>query len=465
MRFWRAMSRAEKTLIIVFLCTLPFIQPHVRGDGIGYYAYVRSLLINHNLSFDGDWKNPNTMDAVIQGYQNGHILWSHYTTTGHRVDHFSIGPAMLWSPFIAAAHAGVLAADKLGGHVAADGWSAPYLAMLAVSTALYGFLALWFSFDLARTYFEERFALIATIAIWFATSLLPYMYVEPAWAHADSVFASALFLWYWHRTQGKRSLLQWILLGAIAGLMVDVYYANFVFLAAPLVESVAALRREWTANSHRGLALRNFLVNNGLLSAAALILFLPTLITRQIIFGSPFGMGLYTEAHWNWDKPAFWGILFSTKRGLAIWTPVLIPAIAGLFFLPRRDKRMGGIYVAIAAAYYVLIAMYPWWDGISSFGNRYFITLTPLYVMGLTTAIARFVAKWPDGRGAMRRVAAVVTILVIWNLGLVYQWSTGLLPMNGPVAWDQILYNQFRVVPGQLPHSFYAQLTGENFTK
>jgi hypothetical protein len=259
--------------------------------------------------------------------------------------------------------------------------------------------------------------------------------------------------------------LQWVLLGAIAGLMLDVYYANLVFLIAPLAESATELRESWNAERGPGFAIRNFLLNNLLLAAAAFILFLPTLVTRQIIFDSPFGMGLYTEAHWNWDKPAFWGILFSTKRGLVIWTPILIPAIVGLFFLPRRDKKLGRICLAIAAAYYVLIAMYPWWDGISSFGSRYFITLTPLYVMGLAAAVAWFVAKWADARGAMRRAVVVVAILVIWNLGLVYQWSTGLLPMNGPVAWDQILYNQFRVVPGQLPHSIYAQFTGENFTK
>lgn len=459
------MTRAEKALIVIFLCTLPFVQPQVRGDGIGYYAYVRSLLVNHNLSFEGDWKNPNTMDAVIAGTENGHILWSHYTTNGHRVDHFAIGPAMLWSPFLAAAHVGVLLADRLGAHVAPDGWSRPYLVTLAIATALYGFLGLWFSFQLARAYFDERFAMVATLAIWFASSLPAYMYVDPAWAHAPSVFASALFLWYWHRTHGKRTLVQWVLLGSIAGVMLDVYYANFVFLIAPLVESTVELREAWRApgsEPSKAAAVRKFLGENALLAATALVWFLPTLATRQIIFGSPFGMGLYTQAHWNWDHPAFWGILFSTKRGFAIWTPILVPAILGLFFLPKRETRVRGIYLAIAAAYYVLIATYPWWDGISSFGSRYFITLTPVYVMGLTAGIAALAKRWGDERAAMRRVVVVVSILIVWNLGLVYQWATGLLPINGPVSWQEIVYNQFRVVPGQLPHSIYAQFGGKD---
>jgi Dolichyl-phosphate-mannose-protein mannosyltransferase len=464
-RFWQAITRAEKILIVVFLCTLPFIQPQVRGDGIGYYAYVRSMLINHNLSFDGDWKNPNTMDEVVAGYENGHIVWSHYTKIGHRVDHFASGPAMLWSPFIAAAHVGVLAADRMGAHVAADGWSRPYLAALAIATSFYGFLGLWFSFQLARAYFDESFALVATFAIWFASSLPAYMYVDPSWAHADSVFASAIFLWYWHRTLVRRSVLQWAILGALAGLMLDVYYANFVFLIAPLAESALELWKNWRESGRTIGALQKFVANNLVLAAMAFVVFIPTLVTRQIIFGNPLGMGLYTQEHWNWDHPAFWGILFSLKRGLAVWTPVLIPAIAGLFLLPKRDKRLGGIFLGVAAAYFALIAAYPWWDGISSFGSRYFITLTPLYVMGLTAAIAAIVSHWRESRAAMRRVVVVTAILIIWNLGLLYQWSTGLLPINGPVSWQEIVYNQFRVVPGDLPHSLYSQLLGGRSTK
>ena len=35
-------------LVILFLCTLPLVNPIVHGDGVGYYAYVRAPLIEHN---------------------------------------------------------------------------------------------------------------------------------------------------------------------------------------------------------------------------------------------------------------------------------------------------------------------------------------------------------------------------------------------------------------------------------
>ncbi len=153
------------------------------------------------------------------------------------------------------------------------------------------------------------------------------------------------------------------------------------------------------------------------------------------------------------------------KRGLAIWTPILIPAIAGLFVFRRREPKIGGVILGIAASYFWLIAAYPWWDGNASFGNRYFITLTPLYIIGLSASISAFVQRWRNPQAAIRRVVAVTALLIIWNLGLVYQWSTDLLPGTGPVSWEEIVYNQFRVVPGQLLASLHARFARGSSSK
>jgi len=40
--------RYTRILLILFLCTLPLVNPIVHGDGVGYHAYVRAPLIEHN---------------------------------------------------------------------------------------------------------------------------------------------------------------------------------------------------------------------------------------------------------------------------------------------------------------------------------------------------------------------------------------------------------------------------------
>jgi hypothetical protein len=152
-------------------------------------------------------------------------------------------------------HGVVLAADRLGAHIPPDGYSPPYLITMAAATALYGFIGLMLAFGLARHYFEDRWAFLATIGIWAGSSLLVYMYFNPSWSHAHSAFAVSLFLWYWHRTRARRSLPQWILLGLSAGLMIDVYYPNAILLLVPATEAVPA-SSAWCARMQFLFSLR-----------------------------------------------------------------------------------------------------------------------------------------------------------------------------------------------------------------
>src|SRR5260370_8233171 len=93
-------------------------------------------------------------------------------------------------------------------------------------SAFDGFFGWLLAFRLAGPYVEERSAFIATLSIWWASSLPVYMYFNPSWSHAHSAFAVALFLWYWHETRSSRSLPQWLILAVIAALILTVYYPN-----------------------------------------------------------------------------------------------------------------------------------------------------------------------------------------------------------------------------------------------
>ena len=53
-------DKFEKFLILIFVLTLPLSNPWVRGDGVGYYAYARAMLIEHRLDFRKDWLAANT---------------------------------------------------------------------------------------------------------------------------------------------------------------------------------------------------------------------------------------------------------------------------------------------------------------------------------------------------------------------------------------------------------------------
>jgi hypothetical protein len=454
--------KSERLLLLLFLLTLPFLNPWVRGDGVGYYAFARAPLIQHNLDFTEDYRHANEAFRGPRLDENNQPRSEFRTPTGHLDNHFTVGPAILWTPFLLVAHGGVLLARALGSPVAADGFSAPYRIAMALATAIYGFLGLLLAFRLARHYVQERWALLATIAVWWASSLPVYMYFNPSWSHAQSAFAVALFLWYWHHTLSSRSLAQWLILALITGLMLNVYYANATVLAVLVVEAVRhyylAFRSDASAASNSTSSVPQLLLRHFLFAAVVLACMLPTLITRYLVYGNAFESGYIPLRDWLWSSPAFLQVLFSSNHGLLAWTPILLFAIVGLFIFWRWQRRAGTPFLAAFLAFYLLIACYPDWAGISSFGNRFFVSLTPLFILGLSVFLDRLAQLFRSNRAALAAASAFLALFLLWNVGLMFQWGSHLIPARGPISFSEMIHNQFFVVPRQLAADFQRYL-------
>ena len=441
----RSLSNAERLLVVVFLATLPLVNPLVRGDGVGYYAYIRSLLVDGDLRFENEWLAANA--SFVRGVTDapGHIRPDQYTPTGYVGNHFTVGPAILWAPALVATHLLVLTARRLGATIPADGYSWPYRFTMAAATAAYAFVGLLLAFSIARRFVPERWAAIATLGIWFGSSLPVYMYFNPAWSHALSAFAVSLFLWYWLRTREKRQTKQWIVLGLIGGLMINIYYPNAVFLIIPFFD---ALRDQVAAWRGRNVDFfRNRAVAYLVLVAATVVSLVPTLATRKIIYGSLLASGYPTLGEWCWKRPWLLEVLFSSNHGLLAWTPIVGLALIGLLRLASVDKGIAIYLGAVFLVFWYLIASYPTWHGLSSFGNRFFVSLTPIFVIGLAALLDRLANLFRGGRAV---VTATVVVLIIWNLGLIFQWGTNVIPNRGPVAWKQVVRNQFEIVPQRI---------------
>ena len=293
----------EKLLFFLFLLTLPLVNPWVRGDGVGYYAYLRSALIDHDLRFENDYLPANESFVISHIDAQGRLLPRLYTKTGYVENHFSVGPAILWAPVMLVVHGTVLLADHFGAHVAADGYSRPYLLAMAFTTACYGFLSLFLAFRIARKYFDDPWPFLATVGIWMASSLPIYMYFNPSWSHALSAFTVALFLWYWERTRLQRTAGQWVILGLMAGLMGNVYYPNVILLIFPALEVVHLLRAEHQDSGQFMVPIQKMALNRGVFVVVFIASLSPTFITRQIIYGSPFETGYPAIWTWNWTSP------------------------------------------------------------------------------------------------------------------------------------------------------------------
>ena len=53
------MRNGERPLLLLFLLSLALLNPWVRGDGVGYYAFARAPLIEHSFDFEHDYMSAN----------------------------------------------------------------------------------------------------------------------------------------------------------------------------------------------------------------------------------------------------------------------------------------------------------------------------------------------------------------------------------------------------------------------
>jgi hypothetical protein len=417
-------------LWLLMLATLPLVNPHVRSDGNEYYAYVRSIVIDHDLNFDNEYaRAEDTFQAAMTGELG-------ISPAGHRRNIASVGPSLLWTPFFLAAHAAVHVMQLRGQSVPADGYSWPYLWACAGGTAFYAFLGLWLSYRLALRFAAPNAALFATIAIWLASSLPVYLYFLPFHAHAMAMFSVAWFLWNWFQVRdGSDGRGRWFVWGLSAGLVVATYYLNGLVLLAALIECLL-----------RAFKPRQFVptVIGGLVFSAGLVLVvLPGFLIKGWLDGSLLATGYGGELFF-WRDPRLLAVGFAAEHGAFLWTPILLAAVLGFAWLIRRTPLVGSIVVLTFAVFYYAVASYRAWHGHSSYGSRFLVALTPFFIFGLAALVEgicgthrrRWLGAW-----------AAAIVLVAWNAGFMLQWGTNLVPNRGPVDFRVVVRNQVTVVP------------------
>lgn len=403
------------------------VNPDVRGDGNGYYAWIASAVVDHDLDFRNQYAHGNRL--FRERFEDGAGLPKpeRITATGHVDNQWAVGPAVLWAPWFAAAHV----VTRLTGADPQDGYAPVYRRACATGSFVYGALALWLGV-LGAGCFGVRPAVAwgSALVVWGASSLLVYTLLLPFSAHAAGAFTVAWWLYFGLRRADRRlSVREWAAWGALAGLMALTYLANAVFALVAVPVWYAVWRSEGA-----GAAF----VRAAAFLGAALVAATPHLIGKAVVYGSPWVTG-YRE-QWHWLAPQLWNTAFSTNHGVLLWTPVMGVGLAGCSLLIRRARAVWVMVVA-AAAFYLLIASYGNWHGLSSFGNRFFTAWTFLAVLGVA-AIADAASRRP---WTMRAAVAVGCVLVVWNVALAFQWAFKMVPNRGEVDVALVVRQQWQV--------------------
>jgi len=419
-------------LAAVVVCLL--VNPYVRGDGNGYYAWLVSPVIDGDLDFTNQFRHADPLFQTLIFSQEGSVRPEALTATGRVGNQWSVGPAVLWAPWFLLAHAGVKVAQVFGSEIVADGFSWPYVWLVSMGTALYGLAALWWSARIAAQLGYGRGAGLAALGIGLASSLPVYQVFLPFHVHALAACTMAAYAAFWMRRQSMGQTSDWFWWGALAGMMVQVYHLNAVLV-------IPAVWQWWRLMQHRGPRVAT--VSGLAFAAAAVVVGLPQLVGKAIVYGRPWITGYQDQ--FIWSEPRLWQTAFSTNHGWITWTPVVVLALIGLVRVWRDHPAIRAWLVSVPV-FYCVVASYQNWHGQSSFGNRFFLSLTVWLVVGVAA-----LADQTTGQSWRRHALPVALVgLIVWNLGFMFQWGTNIIPNRGPVSFRDVAINQVTVVPARL---------------
>lgn len=143
-----------------------------------------------------------------------------------------------------------------------------------------------------------------------------------------------------------------------------------------------------------------------------------------LLSGQP--VGAWSDVPWN-----LVGHLVSPNRGLFVFSPVLVLAIAGVVLGLRRgtlDLLDGAVLAVLAGHFLVISSTGPWWAG-HSFGPRYATDVLPLLAYFMIPALAAVAVRRPPVK---RWLLALLVVLTGWSFFAQYRAAT---------TWDVWAWN------------------------
>jgi hypothetical protein len=310
-----------------------------------------------------------------------------------------------------------------------------------------GLLGAWFCYRLTSRFYSAGLAVMATTSVFMGSFMLWYMVKEPAMNHAPSMAAVAGFTWAWVATRPSRlsgqarSMREWALLGALAGLMTLVRVQDALFAILPACDALVIL---WvSARVGDRVTLTRTAAAGLLFAACATMVIASQMIAWKAIYASYFRV-LPIGAVFHWADPHISDILWSSRNGLLSTSPILYAGAIGFGIFASAQPSIGvPMLLAAAAMTYVNASFEDWWGG-DGFGMRRFDSLIPMMTIGVAALSARLVSlvrRFPTASAI-----GVFGTLAVWNLTLMSVAHEGRVRLGEAASFGDVGAAQARAV-------------------
>ncbi|MEO8480722.1 MAG: hypothetical protein ABI634_00845 [Acidobacteriota bacterium] len=433
LRVDRAIMVVGACLVVAYLAAMTVMRKPdgrvVFGDATHHFVQLRSIVFDRDLDFRNEYIRLYGLQGEVPGTE---WIYTDLTSTGHVRNYMPVGPALLWAPLYILVAAIQTMLSWVGVAAKPDGFDRALQLVPGITGILAATMAAWLAWRIALSRTSSRAAGTAVFGVWLGSHALYYSLASPSYSHTASMLMTSIFLASWLSTRGNVSIARLAWWGALCGFAALMRWQDALFMAVPLIEAA-----RWTAPLGRRVA--------GAMAAGVgfVLAFSPQMVVWTVLYGQPLALP-QGPSFMHWTDPHPFLLLFSDSHGLFTWAPILVPAAIGLIVWLRREPAVAlPITVVLLASWYTNAAVADWWAG-EAFGARRFLSLFPLFVVGL--------AVWLQPRaseGVRSWRLAVVGVLGVMNALLLLQYELvmkGLLRIAPyPYGWYDMWFARFAV--------------------
>jgi len=349
----------------------------ISSDGRGYYAYLPALLIDHDLSYKKVIEREKNI-LGFPGYQPGYLVKAGNST----VNKYFAGEALLLLPFFLLA---MLCSFVAGIDI--DGYSFFFQLFTGLGALFYLFIGLHYLKKILY-FFTIKASVIALIIVsmLLGTNLFYYTVWQPSMSHVFSFFAINGFLWHTCKSISYFSRKN----AAAAGL-----FLGFVLLIRPtngvILLLVPFLFRDFSDLKQFTLSLWKYK------SSVLIFMLVPILVFSIQLFlwylqTGRFFLWSYRDEGFYFTHPEVMNVLFSFRKGLFVYTPLILLAGFGLIAIIRKPVKFISMLTFLAVSTYIIASWWNWYYG-DSFGLRAFIDYYGIYGLLIALLLNRFSFK------------------------------------------------------------------------
>jgi len=407
----------------------------IEWDAISYYAYLPATFIYHDLSL-----------SFADGYSGPHkfIVWSDTGPEGKQVIKTSMGLSILWTPFFLAGHVTALLTGADAG-----GYSSPYKFFLLVSALLFLMVGLIYLRKILLAHSPDGITTLVLAAIVLGTNLYWYTLFQGTMSHVYSFALISAFIWYsmkWHegwtrdrekeRSAANRGVIGqhdkgmriWpaIRLGLLLGMISLIRPTNIIIILFFMLYGVAS-------GESLKLRIRELLTDYRLMAVIglmALVIWVPQMIYWKEMTGQWLYFSYGGNERFFFGDPAILKGLLSWRKGLFIYTPLMIFAFAGIPALwIRRSPHALVVTLFVPLNIYIIFSWWCWWYG-GGFGQRAFIdsyALMAVAAASLLTVAASATRKYV-------RTIIPACFLMLMSMGI----FNNIQYYYGAIHWDSM---------------------------